>query len=414
MDIPREKKTSKRRYVYIGGVVVAVVAVTLGISQLEPAAPTVDRETVLIDTVKQGTMVRDVHGPGTLVPENIVYVAAVTAGRVDAVHVEPGSHVKAGTALLELSNPDVQLELLDAQRQLTAAESELVSLKATLQGQRLNQEGVVAQLESEQRQAERNAKTLSELADRHLIAANELKDAQDKVMELNTRLQVEKDRLRLVTDQVDEQLKVQFAQVERLRSIVGFRQRELQSMKVVAPTEGVVQDMTLQVGQYVTPGTVLTRIVQPGRLKAVLRIPETQAPDVQLGQPAKIDTRNGIVPGRVSRIDPASQGGTVTVDVRLEGNLPQGARPDLSVDGTIEIERLSDVLYVGRPAYGQPQSQVGLFKVVEGGDAAVRVTVRLGRSSVNTIEVVSGLKRGDQVILSDMQTWDSVDRVRLR
>jgi HlyD family secretion protein len=333
---------------------------------------------------------------------------------VEAILVEPGSHVKTGTRLLELSNPDVQLDLLDAERQLTAAQAELVNLRSTLKSQQLSQRGVVAQLTIQQRQALRNSRTAKELAESELIAANELKNTEDSAAELRALLEVEEERLRVIDEHLDAQLNVQRAQVQRLRSIVGFREREVQALHVTASTEGVVQDLSLQIGQWVMPGTLLTRIVQPGRLKAVLRIPETQAPDVQLGQVVAIDTRNGIVRGHVSRIDPAAQAGAVTVDVQLEGELLPGARPDLSVDGTIELERLNDVLHVGRPAYGQPNSTVGLFKVVEQGRAAVRVPVKLGRTSVNTIEIVSGLKKGDIVILSDISQGDSVDRVRLR
>jgi multidrug resistance efflux pump len=333
---------------------------------------------------------------------------------VEGIHVEPGSQVKSGTRLLELSNPDVQLDLLDAQRQLTAAQAELVNLRSTLKSQQLSQRGVVAQLTIQQRQAHRNSRMAKELAESELIAANELKNTEDSAAELSALLEVEKERLRVIDEHLDAQLNVQRAQVQRLRSIVGFREREVQALHVTASTGGVVQDLSLQIGQWVMPGTLLTRIVQPGRLKAVLRIPETQAPDVRLGQVVAIDTRNGIVRGHVSRIGPTAQAGAVTVDVQLEGELPPGARPDLSVDGTIELERLNDVLHVGRPAYGQPNSMVGLFKVVEQGRAAVRVPVQLGRTSATTIEIVSGLRKGDIVILSDISQGDSVDRVRLR
>jgi multidrug resistance efflux pump len=385
-----------------------------GISQLRPAAPSVEASTLYIDTVKQGTMLREVGGPGTLVPENIHWISAVTGGRVEAIHVEPGSQVKSGTRLLELSNPDVQLDLLDAQRQLTAAQAELVNLRSTLKSQQLSQRGVVAQLTIQQRQALRNSRTAKELADSELIAANELKNTEDSAAELSALLEVEKERLREIGEHLDAQLNVQRAQVQRLRSIVGFREREVQALHVTASAEGVVQDLSLQTGQWVMPGTLLTRIVQPGRLKAVLRIPETQAPDVRLGQAVAIDTRNGIVRGHVSRIAPGAQAGAVTVDVQLEGELPPGARPDLSVDGTIELERLNDVLHIGRPAYGRPNSAVDLFKIVEDGRAAVRVPVQLGRTSVNTVEIVSGLRKGDLVILSDVSKGDSVDRVRLQ
>ena len=414
LDIPRPKKRSRWRHALAGLVVIAFALAAVGISRLRPAAPSLDPSTLYIDTVEQGTMLREVGGPGTLVPENILWISAVTGGRVEAIHVEPGARVKSGTRLLELSNPDVQLALLDAQRQLTAAQAELVNLHSTLKSQQLSQRGVVAQLTIQQRQALRNSRAAKELAYSELIAANELKNTEDSAAELRARLDIERERLRVIDEHLDAQLDVQRAQVQRLRSIVGFRERELQALQVTASSEGVVQDLSLQIGQWVMPGTLLTRIVQPGRLKAVLRIPETQAPEVRLGQVVAIDTRNGIVRGHVSRIDPAAQAGAVTVDVPLEGELPPGARPDLSVDGTIEIERLDHVLHLGRPAYGQSNSRAGLFKVVEQGRAAVRVPVQLGRSSVNTIEIVSGLRKGDIVILSDLSQGDGVDRVRLR
>ena len=277
----------------------AFVLSVVGISRLRPAAPSVDARTLYIDTVKQGTMLREVGGPGTLVPENILWISALTGGRVEAIHVEPGSRVRPGTRLLELSNPDVQLDLLDAQRQLTAAQAELVNLRSTLKSQQLSQRGVVAQLTIQQRQALRNSRTAKELAESELIAANELKNTEDSAAELRALLEVEEERLRVIDEHLDAQVSVQRAQVQRLRAIVGFREREIQALHVTAATEGVVQDLSLQIGQWVMPGTLLTRIVQPGRLKAVLRIPETQAPDVRLGQVVAIDTRNGIVRGHV-------------------------------------------------------------------------------------------------------------------
>ncbi|MGH7481881.1 MAG: efflux RND transporter periplasmic adaptor subunit, partial [Longimicrobiales bacterium] len=307
-----------------------------------------------------------------------------------------------------------QLELLEAERQLTAAEAELVNLRATLESQRLNQAATVATACTAYNEALRQATTARELAQRDLIAENEIIAVQERAVEAETRCTIERERLDVLTRGQHAQLAVQEAQIGRLRSIVGFRRQQLASMEVVAGADGVVRDIPLEVGQWVNPGDVLARVIEPGRLKAVLRIPETQASDVQLGQRAMIDTRNGIVEGVVVRSDPAAENGTVTVDVRLIGDLPQGARPDLSVDGTIEIERLEDVLYVGRPAYGQPNSTVGLFKVAADGQTAERVTVRLGRSSVNTVEIVSGLQRGDLVILSDMSAYDDADRVRIQ
>ncbi len=399
---------------YAAVAVVALLLVTVAVSRLEPAAPTVDRAVVWTDTVKRGTMVRQVRGPGTLVPEQIRYISAVTAGRVERILAQPGLEVEPETPLLVLSNPDVQLQMMEAQRQLAAAEAELANLRASLENQRLTQEAAVATVRAQYREAMRQVQANEELAAKNLVSSMELSRARDQAEELATRLEIEQKRLRFLSESMKAQISAQQAQIERLRGLSEFQRRYIESLQVLAGTEGVLRELPLQEGQWVNPGSTLAVVVQPGRLKAQLRIPETQARDLVIGQPASIDTRNGIIPGWVTRIDPAVQGGTVTVDVALDGPLPRGARPDLSVDGTIEIERLDNVLYVGRPAYGQAESRVGLFRVEEGGRSAVRVNVRLGRSSVNTIEVVDGLKEGDVVILSDMSAWDSVDRVRLQ
>jgi multidrug resistance efflux pump len=391
-----------------------LVLLTLGLSQLKPAAPTVETGTLWMDTVRQGQMLREVRGPGSLVPEHIRWVSAVVPGRVDRKLVQPGERVGAGTILLELSNPDVQIQLLQAQRQLTDAQSQLVSLKTTLETQRLNQAGVVATTRSEYREALRKAVADSALAAQNLISTAEYARSRDRAEEFTERLQVEQQRLQIFTENITSQLEVQEAQVGRLRAVVDFQRSMVDAMIVRAGAAGVLQELPLEVGQWAISGATLAKVVQPERLKAVLRIPETQAKDVAIGQTAAIDTRNGIVAGRVIRIDPASQNGTVTVDVTLTDQLPKGARPDLSVDGTIEIERLDQVLHVGRPAYGQANSTVGLFRLVGGGDEAERVRVELGRSSVNAIEILRGLNPGDVVILSDMSRWDAVERVRLK
>ncbi|MDP2576355.1 MAG: HlyD family efflux transporter periplasmic adaptor subunit [Gemmatimonadota bacterium] len=415
MDIPRDTKSNKnRRWLYLGGGVTAVVVITVALGRLGPAAPSVDKATTYTDVVRRGEMVRRVRGPGTLVSEQIRWIAALTAGRVERKLLDPGAEVDSGTVLLILSNPDVEIQALEAQRQLTAAQAQLADLKTNLENQRLSQEGLVVTVRSQYREAMRSVANSVELAEKGLISEIELQNARDKAEEFEQRLDIERRRLAVMENAVDSQLTVQRAQVERLRSIAEFQERRVGSMRVVAGVEGVLADLPLEEGQWVAPGANLARVVKPGRLKAQLRIPETQARDVAIGQLALIDTRSDTILGRVTRIDPAVQNGTVTVDVRLEGPLPKEARPDLSVDGTIEIERLEDVLYVGRPAYGQANSTVGLFKIVEGGDAAVRVNVRLGRSSVNTIEVLSGLQVADAVILSDMSAWDAHDRVRLR
>ena len=413
MDLARPPKSKRSRYVMIavGIAVVGVVSVALG--RLKPAAPAVERSTVWIDSVRLGTMLRSVRGSGTLVPERIRWVSAVTAGRVERVNVRPGATVTAGSVLLELSNPDVQLQALEAQRGLTAAQAELLNLRITLETSRLNQRATVAEARAQHQSAVRDAAAAETLATRNMIPTNELSRTRENEQQLATRIEVEDARLTLITEAADSQVALQRAQVERMRAIAEFQQQRVRSMVVTAGAEGVVQDLDLQPGQWVVSGTTLARVVEPGRLKAVIRIPETQARDIALGQTASVDTRNGIVAGSVVRIDPAAQNGTVAVDIGLEGALPRGARPDLTVEGTIELERLDRVLYVGRPAYGQPEGQVSLFRLAPDGKTAERVSVQLGKSSVNTVEVTRGLSAGDRIIISDMSQYDNVDRVRL-
>jgi multidrug resistance efflux pump len=414
LDIPRAQVKSRKKYFVIGGGIIALVAVTVALSRMEPASPTVERSTLWIDSVQKGTMLRQVRAPGTLVPEQIRYIPAVTAGRVEQVLVRPGTAVKANTVLLELSNPDVQLEMLAAQQQLTAAEAQLISLRTNLESTRLNQEGVLATVRTQYEDAKRIAEVTNALDEKGLSSASEAGRARDNLKELAARVEIEEKRLAILNNTIESQISLQRAQVSRLRDIAQFQVNRVGSMKVTAGADGVLQDMNLEPGQWVNPGITLGRVAQPGRLKAVLRVPETQAKDITIGQPVSIDTRNGLVAGRVFRIDPSVQNGTVQVEAMLEGELPRGARPDLSVDGTIEIERLTDVMYVGRPAYGQAESTVGLFRLEPDGSTAVRVNVKLGRSSVNTIEIVSGLIPGDKVIISDMSQYDNFERVRLR
>jgi HlyD family secretion protein len=414
VDIPRTPPNKKRQraLIAIGGVA-AIVVVTVALSRLKPAAPSVDRATVVIDTVKQGAMVRDVRGPGTLAPESPRFISAVTSGRVDRVVLRPGAKVEPNTVLLEMSNPDVELSLLGADQQLAAAQAALVTLRTSLATQRLAQEAAVAQEQGAYQDAQRSAVAAESLAKRGLIASFDLNHARDQVTQTQSQLSIGRQQLAVLAGSVDSQIALQADQVERLRAIDQFQKSRVASMNVTAGAEGVLQDLSLEVGQWVQAGQQLAEVVEPGHLKAVLRIAETQAAEVALGQSAQIDTRNGIVNGHVTRMDPQAVNGTVSVDVSLEGALPQGARPDLSVEGTITIERLANVLYVGRPAYGQSNSTVGLFKLVEGGHYAVRANVQLGRASVNYIEVLGGLKQGDQVILSDMSRYDAVDRVKL-
>jgi HlyD family secretion protein len=414
MDKPRTSNRKKRQPLYIGGGVALAALITLGLSQLKPAPPSVEGAAIYTDTVRRGELVRQVRGPGTLTPEHIRIIPAVTAGRVDEILARPGTVVEAGTVLLRLSNPETELSLLESERQYAQARTETVNLRASLQTQILQLEGSVAQVQSQYNEAVRQANTSAELAARGLIAANEVSRAQDQVEELRTRLAIEKQRLELARGTVDAQLESQQLQVERLASLVAMRRDQLRSMDVRAGTAGVLQQLNLEVGQWVNSGHELARVVEPGRLKAVLRIPDTQMRDVVIGQTALIDTRNDTIRGRVVRIDPAAQGGTTGVDVALDGDLPASARPDMSIDGTIEIDRLNDVLYVSRPNYGSAGQTIGLFVVSADGKTAERTQVRLGQTSVNFVEVVQGLKQGDRVILSDMQQWDAHNRVRIR
>ena len=413
LDIPRAPRANRRPYFYAGAVI-AMVAATVGFGRLKPAAPTVERATLYTDTVKRGGMLRQVRGTGALVPEQIRWIPAVTAGRVERIHARAGEKVLPGTVLLELSNPDVQLESLDADRQLTLAEQGLANLDATLSTAALAQQSAVASARTEYEDAKRAAAAAERLATDGLTSQNEIDRARDRMQEMSTRYDSENKRLDVMRSTTRTQLALQRAQVERLRAIVRFHQGRVASMQVTAGATGVLQEMNLEEGQWVNPGQLLAKVAQPERLKAVLRIPETQAKDLAVELPAVVDTRNGTVRGHVSRIDPAVQDGTVAVDVTLDGPAPQGARPDLSVDGTIEVERLANVLYVGRPADGQSDATLGMFKLVNGGHEAVRVSVRLGKASVNTVEVRGGLDPGDEVILSDMSRWDNVDRVRIR
>ena len=420
MDIPRNTAPKRRKRIIVGGALVGGLALaTLALSRLPQAAPTVEKATVWTDSVRRGTMVRQVRAPGTLVPEQIQFVSAVTAGRVERITVRPGVQVNAGSVLVELSNPDVQLEALEAERQVAAAESQAASLRTQLQTGNLTQKGAVATTRSEYLEAQRVAAATEALGPKGMATAMEVARARDRATELSTRLETEEQRLKLMGGSLREQLGLQERQTERLRAIAKFQKERVASMKVTAGAPGVLQTLPLELGQWVTPGSVLATVAQPGRLKAVLRVPETQAKDVVIGQKVSVDTRTGgpqggTIAGHVMRIDPSVQGGTVTVEVALDGELPRGARPDLSVDGTIEVERLNDVLYVGRPAYGQPESAVSLFRLDPDGVTARRVTVKLGRASVNTIEVVQGLNPGDRVIISDMSQWENTERVKLK
>jgi HlyD family secretion protein len=352
------------------------------------------------------------RGLGTLVPENILWIPAVTDGRV-VNRLLPGIKVKADTLLVVLRNPQLEQETLDAQWQLKAAQAQYNSLKAQLDSQLLDQKATAATVSSDYRQAELTADKDKQLAEAGLGAELNVKLSQAQAEALATRNNIEGERVQVLANSIAAQLAAQQAKVEQLRALYDLKKSQLDALSVRAGADGVLQEVPVEVGQQVTAGTIVAKVAQPTKLKAQLKIAETQAKDIQIGQKASIDTHNGIIPGTVSRIDPAVQNGTVTVDVALQGPLPQGARPDLSVDGTIEIENLSDVTYVGRPAFGQPDSTVSLFKLVDGGKEAVRVQVKLGKSSVNTIQILGGLNVGNEVILSDMSRWDNFDRVRL-
>lgn len=416
MDIAREPPPKRKKYIPWGIALLAIVLTTIGLSRLKPAAPTVDRATIWMDTVDQGLMLIRVRGPGNLRPEQIRWIPAYVQGRVERKLVQPGNRVTANTILVELSNPDVQLELLESQRQLSAAQQQLVMLRSNLQTQRLNQESLIATVNAQYLAAQRNAEALAELATKGegYVSEVELQNALEQEEELETRLDLEKQRLEVMRESEEPQLIVQQDQIERLTGIVAFQQRRIASMQVRAGIDGVLQELDLEEGQWVMNGQTLAQVVVPERLMARLRIPQTQARDVALGQDALVDTRTDTIPGQVIRIDPAAQDGVVEVDVSLPTDLPRSARPGLAVEGIIELERLEDVLFVGRPAYGQAHSTVGLFKLVDGGGYAERVNVRLGRSSVNTIEIEEGLRIGDVVILVDMSQWDAYDRVRIR
>src|SRR5918912_1169414 len=416
MDIPRasaKKRTRNRRVRRVLYAVLAVIGfalVTYGVSRLKPAAPSVDRSTVWIDTVKRGPMLRQVRGPGTLVPEDVRVIAAATDGRVENILVQPGTEVNAGIVLLELANPTLQQEAQDAEYALHAGEADYNNLKVKLESDRMSQQAAAATVRADYEQAKIQYDTDEVLDKQGLIPALNLKLSKVRVDELANRYKIEQQRLESAARSAKAQLAAQEARISQMRALLQLKKNQVGTLKVLAGTNGVLQQMQVEVGQQVTPGTNLARVAEPHHLKAELKIAETQAKDIQLGQQASIDTRNGVIPGHVSRIDPAAQQGTVTVDVALDGPLPQGARPDLSVDGTIELERLSKVLYVGRPAFGQAQSDISMFKLEEGGQTAVRVKVKLGRSSVQIVEILEGLKPGDQVILSDTSAWDAYER----
>jgi RND family efflux transporter MFP subunit len=418
MDIarPELKQQKRRRQIIVGAVLtVFVVAVSIGVSRLKPAAPSVERGTVWTDTVKRGPMLRQVRGLGTLIPsqEFTRQIPAETEATVIRIRVLPGTEVKVATILLEMTNPQVEQAALDAQLQVKAAEAAYQSLRVRLDSELMNQTAGAATVTQDYSQAKLQAETDKALYDLGVISGLTYRSSKGKADELTTRNGLEEQRLTIAEKAIITQMAEQQARVDQMRTLATLKQKQLNDMKVRAGIDGVLVDLPLQVGQHVTPGTMLARVVQPNHLIAELKIAETQARDVQIGEPASVDTHNGVVAGTVMRVDPAVQNGTVTVDVTLTGELPKGARPDLSVDGTVDLERLADVIYVGRPAFGQENSTISLFRLDPDSKGAVRVPVKVGRASVNSIQVMEGLHEGDTVILSDMSRWDNTDRIKL-
>ena len=418
MDIARpEFRLQKRRrqIVLFGAGAVLVVAVSIGVMRLKPAAPSVERGTVWTDLVKRGPMLRQVRGPGSLMPvqEAVRQIPAETEATVVRIRVLPGTQVQADTVLLEMSNSQVEQAAIDAQLQLKAAEAEYQSLRVRLDSDLMTQKAGAATVNADYSQAQRQADTDKALYDLGVISGLAYKSSKGKADELTTRNDLEGQRLTINKKAIETQLAQEQARVDQARTLAALKRKQLDALRVRAGISGVLVDLPMQVGQHVQPGTMLAKVVQPEHLMAALKIAETQARDVQFGEPASIDTHNGIISGTVMRVDPAVQNGTVTVDVKLTGELPKGARPDLSVDGTIDLERLDNVLYVGRPAFGQENSTISLFKMDTDGKEAVRVPVKVGRESVNSIQIFEGLHEGDTVILSDMSRWDKTDRIRL-
>ena len=410
-DLARKKKLRQTAYAVAAATVIALV--TVGVSRLEPAAPRVDRDTVYLDTVQRGPMVRQVRGTGTLVPERIRWIPAATDGAVERIVIRPGARVTPETVIVELSNPELEQTALEARLNLEAAEARYENRRVEVERDILNQRATLATIEAQLKTARLQADADEQLFAQGLVSSLELQQSQAAVEEYDTRFRIEQERLRMATDTVEAQLAVERSEVDRLRTLHELRRRQVEDLRVRAGMPGVLQQVPLEEGQRVTTGTNLARVGDPTVLKAELRIAETQAKDVQIGQTAEVDTRNGVIAGRVTRIDPAVENGTVTVDVALAGALPRGARPDLTVDGTIELERMEDVLFVGRPVFGQEESVVSLFRLEADGSHAGRARVGLGRASVNTIEVLEGLRPGDRVVLSDMSAWDQFDRVRI-
>jgi len=416
MDIDRpdlKQRAQRRRALYITAAVLGLVVLGVAVASLEPAAPGVVRSSLWLDTVKRGDMLREVRGPGTLVPREIRWIAAETSARVERIVVKPGAPVQADTVILELSNPEVIDQQLGAQAALKAAEADYQAHRMTLESQLLDQRANLAGVKSDYESARLQAEAERDLAASGIIPRIQSRRSELATEQLKLRTGIEQERIAKFEQTIAAQLAADRARLDQLRNAAELRRRQADGLHLQAGIAGVLQQVPVQEGQQVSAGTNLARVAKPGDLMAELRIPETQVRDVAFGQSVRVDTRNGIVPGKVIRIDPAVLNGSVQVDVELSGALPAGARPDLSVDGTIEIERLTDVLYVGRPAYGQPESEVRLFRLEADSDRALRIPVKLGRASVSQIEIAGGLNVGDQIILSDTSQWDAYDRLKI-
>ena len=409
-DVKKKKKIRRILYGAVG--LLVIILITVGVSRLKPAAPSVDRATVWIDTVKKGPMLRQVHGSGTLVPEEIRWIPSTTAGRVEVILLRPGAIVRPDTVIVEMSNPDLQQAVKEAQLAYQSAQAAFVNRKAELESSLLNKQSDVAGIKAAYTKAELNLQAQEKLWEDKLVSEIQLKQSRSDAEELSNRLKIAESTLKIQTEGMKSQLAPQEAEVDQKKAAYELRVRQLDDLKVKAGMSGVLQEVPVERGAQVNAGANIARVADPSNLKAELRIAETQTKDIRIGQYAEVDTRNGTVKGKVARIDPKSTGGTVGVDVILEGELPSGARPDLSVDGTIQLEKLENVIYVGRPAFGQENSTVGLFKLTADGEA-IRTNVKLGRTSVSQVEIIEGLQPGDQVILSDMSAQDSFDRIRI-
>jgi HlyD family secretion protein len=415
MDIPRHgiaRNKKIRRVTFLVAFILAASAAAYGLSRLKPASPTLERATLWSDKVKRGLMLRDIRGTGTLVPEDIRWIPTVRDGLVEKINVRIGDNVNPSTIVAELSNADLLQALMDSGLQIKAAEADLINMNTSHENEAISQQILIANLDATSQHAKLQADTNDELAKRGLIGQLAVRLSRLDADNAVSQLEREKQRVAINAKSAQAQIAAQEARLDQLRETHQLRKRQVEELKIKAGVYGILQLLSIEGGQHIAAGTPIAKVAEPGRLKAQLRIAETQAKDILVGQNASIDTRNGIVPGRVVHIDPAAVQGTVTVDVQLDGALPKGARPDLSIDGTIEIERLNNVLYVGRPTSGQQDSAVQMFKLLPNGEA-VRTLVRIGRVSVSSIEILEGLREGDEVILSDMSTWASQDRIRL-